>query len=188
MRRLRVLLFPLVSLAFILSLPSVSRGDTIFTATLSGAQEPVPTGSTATGFAKVDVNAAETMITVDLSWVSLIGGEATAAHIHCCAPPGVAAGVLFPLAGVAPAASGSISGQTFAINSIQVAELFAGLMYVDIHDPTYPAGEIRGQFRQVGVAATPEPGTFALLGLGLLFLAAMVCFQKNTASVPALRS
>jgi hypothetical protein len=44
----------------------------------------------------VILNTAQTMITVNESWRDLVGGPATATHIHCCAPPGSNAGVLSP--------------------------------------------------------------------------------------------
>jgi hypothetical protein len=47
----------------VLFLAQTLRADSIFTATLDGAQEP--TASTATGFGMVILNTAQTMITVD---------------------------------------------------------------------------------------------------------------------------
>ena len=167
MKRIPTFLFLLA----VLLLPLRLRADSIFTATLNGAQDSVAT--TATGFGMVILNTAQTMITVDESWVGLIGGPAIASHIHCCAPPGTNAGVLFPFAGVPNVTSGSIPEQTFAITPTQVAELEAGLMYFNVHDAEFPGGEIRGQI----LAATPEPATSALLALGLLF--AILCTAKT---------
>ena len=150
----------------VLLLPLRLRANSIFTATLTGAQESPPIASTATGSGEVILNAAQDMITVDLIWDGLVGGPASAAHIHCCAPPGTNAGVLFALSGVPSATSGAIPEQTFAVTSVQVTELEAGLMYFNIHDAAFPGGEIRGQILP---AATPEPASFALLAFGLVF-------------------
>ncbi|HEY1469481.1 MAG TPA: CHRD domain-containing protein [Candidatus Acidoferrum sp.] len=167
MRRILVL----VLVFGVLFLARTVRADSIFTAMLNGAQEP--TTSTATGFGTVILNTAQTMITVNESWSGLIGGPATATHIHCCALPGVNAGVLFPFAGVPAATSGSIPTQTFAITPIEVAELEAGLMYMNIHDVEFPGGEIRGQILP---ASTPEPASLGLLGLGLLLM--LLCARR----------
>jgi hypothetical protein len=48
----------------------------------------------------------------------------------------------------------------------QLANLFAGRLYINFHTPEFPAGEIRGALEPI-----PEPGTLTLLGLGLLGLA-----------------
>ena len=115
-----------------------------FTVTLSGLQEVPANASTATGTASVDLNAAETTITVNVSWTGL-SANATVGHIHGPAGPGVNAAVIFPFAGVPAATSGSIPSQSFAITPAQVADLKAGLYYVNIHNATFPGGEIRGQ-------------------------------------------
>jgi CHRD domain len=160
----------------VLLLPLSLRADALFTANLTGAQEP--TASTATGFGKVLLNGVQDMITVDLSWVGLVGGPATAAHIHCCAPPGTNAGVLFPFAGVPNTTSGSIPEQTFAITPVQVTELEAGLMYFNIHDASFPGGEIRGQILAPAPVVTPEAPTLLLFASGILGII-LVTRSKN---------
>jgi hypothetical protein len=40
--------------------------------------------------------------------------------------------------------------------------LFSGYLYMNVHDSTFPGGEIRGQLLLV-----PEPSTVALLALGV---------------------
>ena len=114
------------------------------TASLTGAQEVPPTGSSATGTGTVSLSADHTTITVNLTFSGLTA-NATAGHIHGPAGPGVSAPVLFPFTGVPAATSGSIPTQTFAVTPAQVAQLRAGLFYFNIHTSTFPGGEIRGQ-------------------------------------------
>ena len=125
------------------AVPAAATAQT-FTVTLSGLQEVPANASTATGLASVVLNAAETVITVDVSWTGL-SANATAGHIHGPAAPGVNAPVVFPFAGVPAATSGSIPSQPFAITAAQVADLKGGLYYVNIHNATFPGGEIRAQ-------------------------------------------
>src|SRR5262249_9604343 len=144
-------------------LPASAQGDTVFQAMLNGAQEVPPTASAATGIGTVSLNPAETMITVDLSWSGLTA-PATAAHIHGPAMPGVNAAVLFPMSGVPAATRGWLPTQSSAITTAQVADLKAGLFYMNVPDSTFPGGEIRGQLEEVQTAV-PEPASLTLLGL-----------------------
>lgn len=136
-----------------------------FQATLLGTGENPANASTATGFGTVVLNAAQTQITVNESWTGLIGGPATASHIH--GPGGIGpsgptnAAVIFPFSSVPSATSGSIPQQSFSITAQQVSWLFSGFLYMNVHDATFGGGEIRGQLLLV-----PEPSTAALLGLG----------------------
>ena len=50
-----------------------------------------------------------------------------------------------------------------------VLALNQGDIYIDMHTGLYPSGEIRGQLMPAGVV--PEPSSFALASLGLLFVA-----------------
>ncbi len=143
--------------------PASGAGGGTFTATLTGAQEVPPNASTATGFATVTLNAAETMITVDLTFSGLTT-PVSAALIHGPAAPGTTAAVVFSLTGVPAATSGTIPQQSFVITSAQVTELKTGLLYVNLHDTTFPGGEIRGQLPAVppappasGLASVPAP-------------------------------
>ena len=73
-------------------------------------------------------------------------------------------GVIIPFlpAGfVIGATSGSFSN-SFALTPTQLTQVMSGGAYINIHTTAFPGGEIRGQ-----IAAVPEPGTAALLCLGL---------------------
>lgn len=163
--------------------PALAQVST-FTATLSGANErPTPTGSMATGFGTVTLDAGANMLTVDETWSGLAAG-ATGAHIHCCASSNATAPVavdfisnMFPVG----ATSGSymhtfdlmnantyssrylmLLGSVTAARDAVVTGMLGGEAYLNIHDASYPTGEIRGQ-----LIATPEPSTYALIATGL---------------------
>ena len=154
-------LIAIFGLAMALGIGTASAQWT-FNATLTGLGENPANASTGTGFGTVVLNAAQTSITVNESWTGLIGGPATASHIHGPGGVGTNAVVLFPFTGVPAATSGSIPQQTFAINAQQVGWLFSGFLYMNVHDATFPGGEIRGQLLLV-----PEPSTVGLLALGV---------------------
>jgi hypothetical protein len=59
-------------------------------------------------------------------------------------------------------------GTAAGAESALVAALFAGQAYANIHDATFPGGEIRGQL----LLQTPEPSTLMLLGIALTGLVA----------------
>lgn len=132
----------------------------LFTATLIGSQEVPPNASPATGFGTVLLDDVLRTITVNESWTGLTA-PATASHIHGPGAPGIIASILFPFAGVPAATAGSIPQQVFAITLAQIAQLEAGLFYMNVHDRNFPGGEIRGQLQ-----AVPEPMTLALLAFG----------------------
>jgi len=138
----------------------IASAQTTWHAILTGSQEVPANASTATGVGTVILNAAQTQITVDESWIGLIGGPATISHIHGPAGVGTNASVLFPFSGVPSATSGSIPEQTFSITPTQVGYLQNGLLYFNVHDNTFQGGEIRGQ-----IVPVPEPSTLALWGV-----------------------
>ena len=117
---------------------TTAPAERLFFANLSSAQEVPVNNSTATGFGAVQLNAAETQITVNMSFSGLSSAQ-TAAHIHGMAQVGVNAPVLFNFG------AGQIANLNFAVSPTQVAQLKAGLMYMNVHTSNFGGGEIRGQ-------------------------------------------
>jgi hypothetical protein len=123
------------------------------------------------------------MLSVNITFSGLTGGSASAAHIHCCTAPGSNAAVAVPFTGFPNATSGTYSntfdlslaatytaafitaegGTAAGAEAALIAALNNGQTYSNIHNATFPGGEIRGF-----IAATPEPGSFLLVGTGLI--------------------
>jgi hypothetical protein len=148
------------------------RADLFFNATLLPGNEVPPHATPATGFIAVDLHS--DMITLDVNETfSALTTAASAAHIHCCAPVGVNAPVALPFVGFPSLVSGTYT-HTFNLNTdlsgITAAAFITGLQtgntYANIHNATFPGGEIRGQ-----LTAVPEPHSVVVLGGCLLALA-----------------
>jgi hypothetical protein len=107
-----------------------------YTATLNGASEIPPVATTATGQGTFTFNTTTRQITYN---VTHNVANANAAHIH----PGSVTQEGAPIVPFASAAS-PISGSA-TLTPDQATALMAGNLYVNIHSPTYPEGEIRGQ-------------------------------------------
>ena len=131
-----------LALLALLLVPSASLAAQGFSANLSGLQEVPVNASTATGNAAVVLNDAGNQLTYTVNYSGLLG-TLTASHIHK-APIGVNGGVLFGFAPPIGTQSGSFGG-VIAVTPANVADLIAGLYYVNIHSNLWPGGEIRGQ-------------------------------------------
>jgi len=133
-----------------------------FEARLSGAQSVDEVATTGRGTIKVRFHTAFKRVTVDVTVNDLIG-TVTAAHLHC-ARPGENGPVVFGLVGPGPLSVdgnkivGKLTNADFnggdcvgsvgrPVNNI-AALAFAmrdGLIYLNVHTNSVPAGEIRGQ-------------------------------------------
>ena len=78
-------IFPIAALT-LLACVTQAQSAVVYTAALNGASESPPTGSSATGNAVLTLDG--NSLSVNVSFAGLIGGNAQAAHIHCCTPPG----------------------------------------------------------------------------------------------------
>lgn len=164
-------LLALAATSLALALPAAAAPQTFF-ARLDGPSEAMPNASTAFGGASVTLDDAALTAAVHVDFTGLTGGPATAAHIHCCTatPFTSVVGVFLGFPDFPNATLGTYDN-LFTLAPGAFATLLAGIedgrAYVNIHNATFPGGEIRG------FLAVPEPATTGLLaaGLGLAALA-----------------
>ncbi len=116
------------------------NGGAMLSAELSGAQEPGMGDPNGMGYVELLLNQGQGTISYTLE-VSNID-PATAAHIHI-APPGVAGPVVV---GLSAPTSGMSSGVVEVDKElIKAIRQNPGAYYVNVHNPAYPAGAVRGQ-------------------------------------------
>lgn len=166
---------------------------TVYTTTLTGANENPSNASPGIGLAIVTLDDTSFSMRLQTVFFGLVG-NVTASHIHCClaslTPPlgnvGVATQtptfVGFPLGGTSGSydntfdmslaaswnasyvtANGGTPTSAFAALS---SGLNSGRGYLNIHSSFAPGGEIRGFLAPV-VSAVPEAQTYALMLAGL---------------------
>jgi fermentation-respiration switch protein FrsA (DUF1100 family) len=191
----------LLTVAAIAVLPASAgqAATTTLTATLNGATEVPPVASTATGSATLVLDTLAQTLAVSESFSGLLGGPAAAAHIHCCLPSPFAAVneiVAVPFPGFPAGTSGTYShtfdltlastynatfvtangGTAAGAEAALVTALLAGETYLNIHNATFPGGEIRGF-----PSAVPEPSTWAMMLLGFAGLGFAAYRQRREA-------
>lgn len=116
-----------------------------FQANMNGAQANAGagTGSPGVGLATMTLDTNTNAFTWDITWNGLLSAPG-AMHLHGPALPTQNAGVQIGL---------SVAGQPVVGNSIlnpgQVADLKAGLWYLNLHTGGFPGGEVRGQVLSV---------------------------------------
>jgi hypothetical protein len=173
------------AVAFSFTLTAGAEAAFVFESTMTGDQErPTPVMTTATGSSTVTVDG--DTLTVAMEWTGLTGGTTTAGHIHCCTDANSAIGVAvdFSLAGFGTSdtfngtfdllnpATYTMSflnnfggGTALGARDALIAGLFNQRAYMNIHNATFPAGEIRGN-----LAPIPLPAAFWLFAAGALGL------------------
>lgn len=160
---------------------STTAGAATYTGTMLGMYEVPSTGSPAMGFTTLTI--VDDSMTVSVNWSGLTGGPASMAHVHCCTAPGTNTSVAVGYSGFPAATSGTYTatfnlldssiytsaflaasgGTATAARDALIAGLNGGLAYSNIHDATFPGGEIRANLTLV-----PEPSSLLLVAAGLL--------------------
>lgn len=151
---------------------------TVYTFLLDDDQELscAGTGSAATGFGIAILNAAQNQLSVYVEH-NVLG--ASGAHIHFGAPCVDGGPIRFGFTSAA-----SPIHETWALSPANVAELTAGNLYVNIHSPSFPNGEIRGQIVQAPIKfvfTLDEAQALAGVGSNSLASGVSVC-ELNAAS------
>ena len=147
---MRIAIAFLFAAVLCLSLPGFAAAQS-FQATLTGLQSVPPNDSQGIGIGCMTYDAGTQMLMYEIAFSNLEGTE-TIAHFHGPAAPGVEAGVLYTLL---PTGSPKL-GQVGPLSVQELADLNAGLWYINIHSNLYAPGEIRGQ-----VVAATGPCTVA---------------------------
>jgi hypothetical protein len=154
------------SLMFFFAAASATASIISYNVLLSGT-ESVPVNVTpAFGSATVIVNDVADTVFVSLSWTGLIGGNPSAAHIHCCVATNANGPVVIPFTSFPTTTSGTYSNTFTGVSAVNIAGIEAGLAYINIHNGVFPGGEIRGDI----LAAVPEPASLSLVGIAALAL------------------
>jgi hypothetical protein len=134
----------------------------LLSASLDGAQEVPPVPTPATGSASITYDTVTNLLSWTITFSGLVG-TTTDAHFHGPGAVGVPAGVRVPIPHTDGLTADTLIGSATISEAFEV-ELLSELWYINIHSTFRPGGEIRGQ-------VVPEPGTLALLAIGLGSLA-----------------
>lgn len=176
----------------IMSTTYVSAQTKVYTAPLLGSNEVPAVMTPATGQVTITIDIAAQTMQVQATFSNFIGTTINA-HIHCCASPGINAGVAsetpsfsgFPI-GVQsgtydatydmtqptsynPAFVTANGGTAAGASAALMAGLDAGQAYFNIHTSSFSGGEARANL-QLNVPVVTAIPTLSTWGLGILAL------------------
>ncbi len=123
-------------------------GRNVRVVTMSGDQETIPTGSTATGTGTLIVNPVTRAVSGSFT---VTGMTATAGHIHLGAS-GANGAVIIPMTMTSANVFSVPVGTTFTADQFKAFK--QGGLYFNAHSAAFTGGEIRGQIGAVNVPAT----------------------------------
>lgn len=172
----------------------------VYSTDLAGSNEVPANESLATGNATVVYDSLAHTLTISYSFAGLSSGLADG-HIHCCTTADANIGVAVGFTGLPlGATTGGDDSEVYDLTAaatfrqpfidmfaggvaanaeaVLVAGLDSGLAYFNLHNPTFPGGEIRGQLA-AATAPIPEPRIYAMLLLGLGALGVVVMRRRG---------
>lgn len=185
---------PGLAAAALLLAPQSAHAQTTWNGFLLGTNEAPPNASSATGFASLTLSGNFLSIQMNFSGLT---ANATAGHIHCCVAPGSNIGVAVGFTGFPSGTSGTYSntfdltqtatysasflnvfggGTAAGAQAALINGLNAGQGYVNVHNTTFPGGEIRAN-----VTVTPEPSSVLLMGAGIVALGVFASRRRQAA-------
>jgi len=145
--------FCLVAGALALACSKATDNVQVFQADLSGTNEVPVRATAATGTSQITVDGDTVFFVVEVHNINAV----SLSHIHV-APAGANGPVRvdFFLGPVTGPLNGILAQGSFTAADVKVisfdellSQIRAGNTYVNVHSPTFPAGEIRGQLRAV---------------------------------------
>jgi CHRD domain/Secretion system C-terminal sorting domain len=157
----------IITLLFLASfaLPQLTHAQIKISGTLSGRNEVPANASTATGTIDGIFDPWSRVLAFRVEFSGLTA-NASAAHFHS-APAGTNGSVVLDLVGQGfpvGAKSGELV-KVLTLTEAQAVDLMNGNLYVNIHNPTFPGGEIRAQLRYgIALNASPVPLSARLSG------------------------
>lgn len=187
-----------IMFAMLLAPPAFAE-FTVYRATMSGPSEAPPNASPGFGIATFILDDVAMTLSMSVPFYDL-SSPTTTAHLHCCtadaltgiAPPatpelplfgfpvGVSEGVFWNVFNLNDAAAFhpaflQASGSLGEARAALINGMAANTAYFNIHSAQFPAGEIRGFM----VAVVPEPGSWAMMALGLGVLGALARTRRR---------
>jgi hypothetical protein len=152
--------------ATILASTTASAGTYVFTGIFSGGAEVVPNASPGTGNVTVTIDDVTNTVGVGIVYSGDMFA-AIGAGLYCCNGPGLASPPVQSFTTFPVSKSANWQATYPGLPAPLISQLKLGGDYVNIRTDGFSNGEIRADLT---LQQTPEPATFAMIGLGLTAL------------------